>query len=80
VEAATVGCEIRSRDTIQDSKDSSDAIQRIEVDATSQSNVDQVVDCLRNASISIYRMERFRPSLEQVFMSIVGAANASHQS
>ena len=79
VEAATAGCEIRSCNTIQDSKDSSDAIQSIEVDATSQSNVDQVVDRLRDASISIYRMERFRPSLEQVFMSIVGAANASHQ-
>jgi len=78
VEVATAGCEIRSKQTIQDSKDNSSAIQRIEVDATSQANVDQVVDCLRSASISIYRMERFRPSLEQVFMSIVGAANASH--
>jgi len=38
--------------------------------------VDRVVDRLRDAEISIYRMQRFRPSLEQVFMSIVNAATS----
>lgn len=55
-------------------------ICRIDIDASVQSNVDHVIDALRENGISIHRMERFRPSLEQVFMSIVGAAMASSTS
>ena len=51
-------------------------LQRVEVDATDQNNVDRVVDQLRSNGISLLRMVRFRPSLEQVFLSIVGAVNA----
>jgi ABC-2 type transport system ATP-binding protein len=80
IEQTLHGCHIRSIQVLQDRKDSQDAVQRIEVDAVSQSQVDQVVDRLRDASISIYRLERFRPSLEQVFMSVVAAANASSAS
>ena len=54
----------------------STGLQRVEVDATDQNNVDRVVDQLRSNGISLLRMERFRPSLEQVFLSIVGAVNA----
>jgi len=71
------GCAVRSIQVLQDKKDSQVAVQRIDVDAVAQSNVDRVVDRLRQASISIYRMERFRPSLEQVFMSVVATANGT---
>ena len=73
---ATINCAIRRIQTVQDSKESQSLLQRIEVDATVQENVDKVIDQLRAASISIYRMERFRPTLEQVFMSIVGSVSA----
>jgi ABC-2 type transport system ATP-binding protein len=76
VQLATAGCAIRSIHSLDSSVGSQDSLHRIEVDATAQANVDRVVDQLRRDSISIYRMERFRPSLEQVFMSIVGAVNA----
>jgi len=54
------------------------SVQRFVVDATDQANVDKVIDRLRENSISIYRMQRYRASLEQVFMSIVGAANSTN--
>ena len=39
-----------------------------------QSEVDALIDRLRNQGASIVRLERFRPSLEQVFLSYVGSA------
>ena len=74
IQEATRDCSIRDFSTVLDGIDSAVAVQRFAVDATEQSNVDRVVDRLREAGISIYRMQRFRPSLEQVFMSIVSAA------
>jgi len=53
-----------------------DGLSRIAVDRIDQAGVDQLVDMLRGANISILRMERARPSLEQVFMNIVGAAKS----
>ena len=53
-----------------------DGLSRIAVDRIDQAGVDQLVDTLRGANISILRMERARPSLEQVFMNIVGAAKS----
>jgi ABC-2 type transport system ATP-binding protein len=72
---ATRRSAIRQVISVQEEDHSTSAIQRIEVDATEQQNVDQAIDELRDHSISILRMERFRPTLEQVFMSIVGAVN-----
>ncbi len=37
-----------------------------------QSEVDQLIDRLRQAQISLFKLERTRPSLEQVFLSMVG--------
>ncbi len=74
IQEATFNCAIRDFTTVLDGIDSAVAVQRFAVDATEQSNVDRIVDRLRDAGISIYRMQRFRPSLEQVFMSIVSAA------
>jgi ABC-2 type transport system ATP-binding protein len=68
-------CAIRKTQSLPDKVDSQSSIQRVEIDATTQSNVDQTIDQLRAAGISIYRMERFRPTLEQVFMSIVGSVS-----
>jgi ABC-2 type transport system ATP-binding protein len=51
-----------------------DGLSRIAVDNIDQAGVDSLVDQLRSAQISILRIERARPSLEQVFMNIVGAA------
>jgi len=51
-------------------------LSRISVDRIDQAGVDLMVDQLRAAGISILRMERARPSLEQVFMNIVGAAKS----
>jgi ABC-2 type transport system ATP-binding protein len=48
-------------------------LTRIEIPAIEQSAVDGLVDRIRAQGISILRMERARPSLEQVFMNIVGA-------
>jgi len=73
IKEATRDCAIRDFATVLDGVDSM-AVQRFAVDATDQANVDRVVDRLRQQSISIFRMQRFRPSLEQVFMSIVSAA------
>ncbi len=73
IQEATRNCAIRDFATVLEGTDSM-AVQRFAVDATDQSNVDRVVDRLRENSISIYRMQRFRPSLEQVFMSIVSTA------
>jgi ABC-2 type transport system ATP-binding protein len=53
-----------------------DGLSRIAVDRIDQAGVDQLIDRLRGANISILRMERARPSLEQVFMNIVGAAKS----
>lgn len=48
-------------------------ITRLEIQNIDQPAVDQLVDSLRANRISILRIERARPSLEQVFMNIVGA-------
>ena len=74
IKEVTRDCEVRDFSTVLDGIDSAVAVQRFAVDATDQANVDRVVDRLRDSSISIYRMQRFRPSLEQVFMGIVSAA------
>jgi len=74
INEATRDCTIREVSTVLDGTVSTTGVQRFEVDATDQANVDRVVDRLRENAISIYRMQRFRPSLEQVFMSIVSAA------
>lgn len=79
IQDITGGCGIRDLTTVLDGVDSV-AVQRFEVDATNQASVDRVVDKLREHSISIYRMQRFRPSLEQVFMSIVSAATPTTNS
>lgn len=52
-------------------------IARIEIPSMEQSSVDRLVDRLRSEGISLVRMERARPSLEQVFMNIVGAVSAT---
>ena len=52
------------------------SLSRIAVASIDQAGVDRLVDGLRNAELSILRMERARPSLEQVFMNIVGAAKS----
>jgi ABC-2 type transport system ATP-binding protein len=74
IDSALAGCGTR-RTLPATQNDSQPKFHRIDVDATQQSNVDMAVDRLRAASISIYRMERFRPTLEQVFMSIVGSVS-----
>ena len=74
IQEATRDCAIRDFSTVLEGVDSASAVQRFAVDATDQSNVDRIVDRLRENAISIYRMQRFRPSLEQVFMGIVSAA------
>jgi len=78
IREATRDCAVRDFSVVLDSVDTSTAVQRFVVDATDQANVDKVIDRLRENSISIYRMQRYRASLEQVFMSIVGAANSTH--
>lgn len=52
----------------------STGLSRITIPAIDQPKTDQLVDSLRANQLSILRMERARPSLEQVFMNIVGAA------
>ena len=74
IQEATRDCAIRDFSTVLDGVDSAVAVQRFAVDATDQAIVDRVVDRLRSCSISIYRMQRFRPSHEQVFLGIVNAA------
>lgn len=61
--------------TVQAIQTQSEAEQlhRIDVAAPLQSDVDQLIDRIRSRQISIVRIERYRPSLEQVFMSIVGS-------
>lgn len=78
IQDATRDCAVRDFSVVLDGVDSSAAVHRFVVDATDQANVDKVIDRLRSNSISIYRMQRYRASLEQVFMSIVGAANSTH--
>jgi ABC-2 type transport system ATP-binding protein len=46
---------------------------RIEIRSIEQDGVDRIIDRLRESRISILRLERERPSLEQVFMSIVAS-------
>ncbi|MFM8189679.1 MAG: ABC transporter ATP-binding protein [Pirellula sp.] len=53
-----------------------EGLSRIALESIDQSGVDLLVDILRQANISILRIERARPSLEQVFMNIVGAAKS----
>ena len=53
-----------------------EGLSRIALESIDQSGVDLLVDKLRQANISILRIERARPSLEQVFMNIVGAAKS----
>ncbi len=46
----------------------------------SQSQVDQLIDIVRQQSISILKLERVRPSLEEVFLTVVGdAEHSTHQ-
>ena len=49
-------------------------LSRISIPSIDQAGADRLVDALRANNISILRIERARPSLEQVFMNIVGAA------
>ncbi|MEI8212421.1 MAG: ABC transporter ATP-binding protein [Planctomycetota bacterium] len=63
--------------TIPSTSDAIPEITRIEIPSIDQSTVDKLVDRSRSMGISILRMERARPSLEQVFMNIVGAASKS---
>jgi ABC-2 type transport system ATP-binding protein len=49
---------------------------KLELAAPHQSDVDQIIDWLRARQVSVVRLERYRPSLEQVFMSIVGSVPA----
>jgi hypothetical protein len=49
-------------------------VTRLEIRSIDQSSVDSLVDRLRQHRISILRMERARPSLEQVFMNVVSSA------
>jgi ABC-2 type transport system ATP-binding protein len=49
---------------------------KLELAAPHQSDVDQIIDWLRARQCSVVRLERYRPSLEQVFMSIVGSVPA----
>jgi ABC-2 type transport system ATP-binding protein len=53
-----------------------EGLSRIALESIDQFGVDLLVDILRQANISILRIERARPSLEQVFMNIVGAAKS----
>ncbi|MFM9061795.1 MAG: ABC transporter ATP-binding protein, partial [Pirellula sp.] len=53
-----------------------EGLSRLAVENIDQAGVDRLVDQLRDANISILRLERARPSLEQVFMNIVGAAKS----
>lgn len=53
-----------------------EGLSRIALESIDQFGVDLLVDILRHANISILRIERARPSLEQVFMNIVGAAKS----
>lgn len=57
------------------SLDPESEITRVDIRSVDQSGVDQLIDRLRRERISILRMERSRPSLEQVFMNIVSAAS-----
>ncbi len=52
----------------------SEGLYRVELDLLEQGELDRFIDRLREQGISILRLERFRPSLEQVFMSFVGSA------
>jgi len=52
-----------------------EALTRIGIASIDQPEADAVVDCLRSHQISILRLERARPSLEQVFMNMVSTAN-----
>lgn len=50
------------------------------VPVRSQADVDSLIDAVRAQSASIIRLERKRPSLEEVFLSMVGSAhNESNQ-
>jgi ABC-2 type transport system ATP-binding protein len=46
---------------------------RIDLSIPTQPEVDALVDRFRARGVSLTRLERYRPSLEQVFMSIVGS-------
>ncbi|MCY2985605.1 MAG: ABC transporter ATP-binding protein [Planctomycetota bacterium] len=78
IQEATLDCAVRDFSVVLDGVEDATSVQRFVVDATDQANVDKVIDRLRENTISIYRMQRYRASLEQVFMSIVGAANSPH--
>ncbi len=53
--------------------DANSPLYRFNLEAPDQASIDAIVDKLRSNGISILRVERIRPSLEQVFMSIVSA-------
>jgi ABC-2 type transport system ATP-binding protein len=71
----TEGLEIRVSE-IPTGIDRQISITRIDILSIDQHGVDALVDRLRGQGISILRMERARPSLEQVFMNIVGASQS----
>jgi hypothetical protein len=48
-------------------------VYRVELSLPDQLSLDRLIDRLRSQQISILAVERFRPSLEQVFMSFVGS-------
>ena len=48
-------------------------VYRVELSLPDQISLDGLIDRLRAQQISILAVERFRPSLEQVFMSFVGS-------
>ncbi|MFN7628413.1 MAG: ABC transporter ATP-binding protein, partial [Pirellula sp.] len=52
-----------------------EALTRIGIASIDQQGADAVVDCLRAHQVSILRLERARPSLEQVFMNMVNTAS-----
>jgi ABC-2 type transport system ATP-binding protein len=50
-------------------------VARLDISSIDQAGVDRLVDLFRQHQLSILRMERARPSLEQVFMNVVAAAS-----
>lgn len=46
--------------------------------ANSQADVDRLIDLARRLEISIVKLERTRPSLEEVFLSMVGQSEDAH--
>lgn len=66
--------ESRTSETQSHTTATTNGLSRITIPAIDQLHTDRIIDALRANQFSILRMERARPSLEQVFMNIVGAA------